>query len=164
MFGAIYLESAIYGGCDYNKKISNTFNGSGIHVGKQEHLGNVNRHNVVANNEINCKNVAMYGISHYNTVSNNNCHDNTDCGIMLEDSNHYNLVTDNYCHENEKDGIMLFKSDNNIVSDNYLYHNGYCGLWVRDESDGNTILGNIAGNNGWNLGDFFSFLLHFFMN
>ncbi len=38
------------------------------------------------------------------------------------------------------------------LSDNYLYHNGYCGLWVRDESDGNTILGNIAANNGWNLG------------
>jgi parallel beta-helix repeat protein len=71
---------------------------------------------------------------------------------MLEDSNRYNLVTDNYCNDNDKDGIMLFQSDNNIVSDNYLYHNGYCGIWVRDESDGNTILGNIAANNGWNLG------------
>ena len=112
-------------------------------------------YNTITENE--CWNSSQDGIllwmhSDYNTVSNNNCHDNADCGIMLEDSNRYNIVTDNYCNDNEKDGIMLFKSDNNIVSDNYLYHNGYCGLWVRDESDGNTISGNIAAKNGWNLG------------
>jgi len=110
--------------------------------------------NTITENE--CWNNGKDGIllwmhSDYNTVSNNNCHNNTDCGIMLKDFNRYNLVTDNYCNNNEKDGIMVYKSGGNIVSDNYLYQNGYCGLWLHVESDSNTITGNIAANNGWNI-------------
>ena len=113
-------------------------------------------HNTITDNE--CFDNTEDGIildsgANYNIVSGNDCHNNSVCGIMVEyyasTANLYNLITNNYCHDNDKDGIMIYKSDANIVSDNFLYNNGYSGIILLDTADNNVVTGNLAINNGW---------------
>jgi len=160
MFGAIYLESAIYGGCDYNKIISNIFNGSGIHIGKQEYIGNVNRHNVVANNEINCKNVAMYGIylettcsipefddQAYNLISGNRIYNCTSRAIFVEHSCH-NTITENECWDNGRDGICIYRNSHyNTVTNNNCHNNTDCGIMLEDSNRYNLVTDNYCNDN-----------------
>ncbi|MHA1561282.1 MAG: NosD domain-containing protein [Promethearchaeota archaeon] len=87
----------------------------------------------------------------YNTISNNTFSNNTEYGILLDDSNQHNIITNNEVCFNEMSGIYITdEQHNNTISYNNIANNTNYGIWVERDSDNSTILGNTIKNNGDN--------------
>jgi parallel beta-helix repeat protein len=83
--------------------------------------------------------------STYNTISVNNCNNNTNRGIML-DGGHSNTIAGNTCDHTDE-GIFVHDSYNNTVTGNTCVANG-SGIYVYgSEADDNTITGNTCNDN-----------------
>lgn len=90
--------------------------------------------------------------THYGTVSNNVCDQNTECGIILSVGGNSTIIG-NICRTNTQHGIYLNASRHNTVIGNFCEDNDsgnsqtYSGIMLDSESDNNTITGNRCRNN-----------------
>jgi parallel beta-helix repeat protein len=81
-----------------------------------------------------------------NNVSNNG-HDNGGTGIYLYMRCNYNSIRDNEVHNNDLDGIMISSSDNNTIQHNNVSANGDGGIHLNCGSLNNTVTMNNATKN-----------------
>jgi len=81
-----------------------------------------------------------------NNVSNNG-HDNGGTGIYLYMRCNYNSIRDNEVHNNDLDGIMISSSDNNTIQHNNVSANGEGGIHLNCGSLNNTVTMNNATKN-----------------
>jgi parallel beta-helix repeat protein len=92
---------------------------------------------------------AYFGICLENVTNgelfNNTCVHNFS-GIYLIDSD-YNTVVNNICTDNDDCGIMFYNSDSNIADNNICNYNEYAGIYNSWESWDNTVVNNTCSNN-----------------
>lgn len=86
--------------------------------------------------------ILMY--SENNSIANNTCTDNSDCGIYLYYSDN-NSIANNTCNDNSDNGVHLYLSDGNLFYNNTLTNNDD-GIYLY-YGDNNSISNNTCSNN-----------------
>jgi parallel beta-helix repeat protein len=103
---------------------------------------------VTVNNTIDS--VIYYGIyiagSNYNTVSGNTIQNSGKIGIHM-DTGEGNTIIDNTIAAGEMYGISLYRGTNNLISQNTVSGIVGAGIYIGQQSYGNTVSGNILSNN-----------------
>ena len=92
----------------------------------------------------------------FNTVNNNSCSNNTQCGICLDANTSLantnlsnNTVINNTCTRNGEYGIRLYGSHHNTVTDNTC-NNNRIGIYL-DHSDSNIVAKNTCTSNDYGI-------------
>jgi len=100
--------------------------------------------------EYNTVSANRYGIylyaSNKNTITNNNCYDNTYNGIYVYSASSNNTITNNDCSGNWY-GINIDSSSNNTITDNNCHDNSLYGIYLSSSSKYNNITNNKCSNN-----------------
>jgi parallel beta-helix repeat protein len=89
----------------------------------------------------------LYGIRcGWMDVVDNNCTNNNDYGIFIDDSNS-NYVSGNNASNNGNRGILIFSSDDCILINNTCNDNTYSGIWLNSAVNTEVTANSASGNN-----------------
>ena len=80
------------------------------------------------------------------TLTNNNCSNNPQYGILLLNFCYNNTISGNIANDNDESGIYLYQSNNNTISGNIANNNTEYGIHLY-QNDYNSITGNTANDN-----------------
>lgn len=124
-----YADNIIYG-------IDPHDSSSGLIIAKNNIYGTRVKHGIIASREVN-----------NSFIFQNETHDNTLSGIMLDRQCTNNQVVANTVYRNGNDGITLYESGDNLVAENIPFNNRAHGIYLRN-SEHVTLLDNTIINNG----------------
>ena len=125
--------------------------GGGVYDGGIK-LENSNNGTLTNNN---CSNNQNYGILVFNfcdnnTLSGNTAFNNTDTGILFISNCNNNTISGNTANNNTRDGMYLSESDYNKITGNTANNNTWDGIRFDFSCDNNTISRNTASDNNLN--------------
>jgi len=126
-----YADNIIYG-------IDPHDSSSGLIIAKNNIYGTRVKHGIIVSREVN-----------NSFIFQNETHDNTLSGIMLDRQCTNNQVVANMVYRNGSDGITLYESGDNLVAENIVFSNKAHGVYLRNSEHVNLLDNTIINNGGF---------------